>query len=77
MIPKLFRGSSIWEGPIFGLKMHKTFLSLVGTQKQQIKCTLHLAEYPNDQTKDCGIVNSYTKTTIPTEMAPKAEVLFG
>ena len=23
MIPKLFRGSSIWEGPIFGLKMHK------------------------------------------------------
>jgi len=64
-----------WKSNIF-----QPFLSLVGTQKQQIKCTLHLAEYPNDETKDCGIVNSYTKTTIPsttTEMAPKAEVVFG
>ena len=60
--------------------MHKTLLSLVGTQKQHIKCTLHLDEYPNDQTKDCGMANSYTTTTIPsttTEMPPNAEVVFG
>ena len=60
--------------------MRKTLLSLVGTQKQHIKCTLHLDEYPNDHTQDCEMVNSYTTTIIPsttTEMPPNAEVVFG
>ena len=61
--------------------LNETLLSLAGTQKQQIKCTLHLDEQPNDRTRQCGMVHSYSSTTVaPTLTAhrtPEAEVVFG
>ena len=45
-----------------------------------IKCTLHLDEEPNDQTKDCGMDEIFFKPPKkPTmkEMTLKPKVVFG
>ena len=45
-----------------------------------IKCTLHLDEQSNDQTKDCGMDEIYfkpPKITSSKEMTQKPKVFFG
>ena len=56
-----------------------SWLSLKGSQKQLIKCTLHLDEQPNDYTKDCGMdhfVAATKKRPTTSKMTLKPEVVF-